>query len=415
MRTLTMMFAVASAATTAAAQTPDPAALLRRADAALTEAGGLAFDAQVEGIGALASRTPAMTARVEIARAQERDPLGWRLRVEGAVLAAGETTPVACLAAYDGQRFRSVRYADKAVMEADQTGARDLLDDGAGWVVGWLTRWDELVREPFAGDDPPGRARDEGRATVAGVPCRVVYADYSELADPRLYGAWWFLAESDGIPRRVELHYLDDEFGDGFHRVTLSNVRAGPAAEVADATFALEVPHGFTVKAYVPPERSRGARGVQAVRPPPPTTAEVGRPAPDFSLPDPSGKVHALADYRGKVVVLDFWATWCGPCRAAMPSIQKLHEKFRDRGGRVAVFGVNCWENGNAEAYMKQNNFTYGLLLNGDDTAAVYGVKGIPTFAVIGPDGSLLMLRTGFRPGAEQEIERVIEAALEGR
>lgn len=118
---------------------------------------------------------------------------------------------------------------------------------------------------------------------------------------------------------------------------------------------------------------------------------------------------------REQPVIVDFWATWCGPCRAAMPSIQKLHEKFRDRGGRVAVFGVNCWENGNAEAYMKQNNFTYGLLLNGDDTAAVYGVKGIPTFAVIGPDGSLLMLRTGFRPGAEQEIERVIEAALEGR
>src|SRR5258708_34172469 len=68
----------------------------------------------------------------------------------------------------------------------------------------------------------------------------------------------------------------------------------------------------------------------------------VGATAPDWELSDADGKLQTLAQYRGKVVVLDFWATWCGPCTKVMPQIQKLHEKNKDKG--VAVFCVSSWD-----------------------------------------------------------------------
>src|SRR6266567_2066513 len=68
----------------------------------------------------------------------------------------------------------------------------------------------------------------------------------------------------------------------------------------------------------------------------------IGATAPDWELSDADGKLQTLAQYRGKIVVLDFWATWCGPCAEVMPQMQKLHEKYKDKG--VAVFGVSSWE-----------------------------------------------------------------------
>lgn len=386
----------------AAAQTPEPAELMHAAVKALAGIDRLSYDAHAEGVGAMAAQAPGVSASVTLHRAGGDTVPAWKLRIEGSLLAPGAAAPATLAAAFDGAKFRSRRDADKTVVEADAAHAADLLGDGAGWVVSWLTRWDELMVEPFGGDEALADARYDGRTSVHGVPCHVVYADYSDLSDPRLYGAWWFLAESDSLPRRVEMHYLHEELGDGFARLTLSNLRTNDAAGAEDAAFALATPEGFTVKAYEPPIQANAA----APRRQPPPAVAVGKPAPTFSLKDPQGKVHALADYKGKVVVLDFWATWCPPCRAAMPGVQKLHDTLKGRG--VAVFGVNTWENGDPVGYMKENSFTYGLLLDGDETAAAYGVQGIPAFAVIGVDGTLLHFSTGFNPELEKTIEKLI-------
>jgi peroxiredoxin len=119
----------------------------------------------------------------------------------------------------------------------------------------------------------------------------------------------------------------------------------------------------------------------------------VGTTAPDWELSDADGKLQTLTEYRGKVVVLDFWATWCGPCAEVMPQMQKLHEKYKDRG--VTVFGVSSWEKSDPAALMKEKHYTYGLLLKGEDIADRYGVGTLPAVYIIGGDGRVVYRHEG--------------------
>ncbi len=136
----------------------------------------------------------------------------------------------------------------------------------------------------------------------------------------------------------------------------------------------------------------------------------AGSIAPEWSLKDSSNKDHKLSDYKGKIVVMDFWATWCGPCKRAMPTVQKIHDEYKDKG--VVVFGVNCWEQADPAQYMRQQKYTYTLLLRADDVAAKYGVGGIPAFFIIGPDGKVAFSETGFGPNSEKEIRTALDKLL---
>jgi len=119
----------------------------------------------------------------------------------------------------------------------------------------------------------------------------------------------------------------------------------------------------------------------------------VGTTAPDWELSDADGNLQTLAQYRGKVVVLDFWATWCGPCTEVMPQMQKLHEKYKERG--VTVFGVSSWEKNDPAAFMKEKRYTYGLLLKGEDIIDRYGVGTLPAVYIIGADGRVVYRHEG--------------------
>jgi thiol-disulfide isomerase/thioredoxin len=119
----------------------------------------------------------------------------------------------------------------------------------------------------------------------------------------------------------------------------------------------------------------------------------VGETAPDWKLTDARGRAHTLSEYRGRVVVLDFWATWCGPCARVMPRLEKLHRKYREQG--LVVFGVNSFETGDPVAMMKKKNYTYGLLLKGEEMAPAYRVESLPVVYVIGADGRILYAHAG--------------------
>ncbi len=141
-------------------------------------------------------------------------------------------------------------------------------------------------------------------------------------------------------------------------------------------------------------------------------TLSIGSAAPEWELKNEKGETVSLKSLRGKVVLMDFWATWCGPCRQSMPRIQKIHERFA--GKPVAVYGINCWEDSmeKAKEYMKEKKYSYGLLLDGDQVATKYKVKGIPTFYLIGADGKILYSTSGFSADEEEELIKEIEKAL---
>ena len=138
-----------------------------------------------------------------------------------------------------------------------------------------------------------------------------------------------------------------------------------------------------------------------------------GTDAPDWTLPDSDGKDVSLKSLRGQVVVIDFWASWCGPCKMAMPYLQQLSDEFKDKA--VKVYSVNCRERGGdarARQYLKTKGFTYPQLFEGDQAANAYLVRGIPTIYVIGTDGKILMAERGFRPQKMTEIGKVINEEL---
>ena len=137
----------------------------------------------------------------------------------------------------------------------------------------------------------------------------------------------------------------------------------------------------------------------------------TGAAAPEWTLKDAEGDSHSLADYRGKVVVLDFWATWCGPCKKVMPEMQKMHEQYKDRG--VVVIGMNGGERGgDPVGYMKQKGYDYKLLLNAETVMGDYGVRGIPAFFVIAPDGKLMWQGTGAGASTHKQLVQAVEREL---
>jgi thiol-disulfide isomerase/thioredoxin len=150
---------------------------------------------------------------------------------------------------------------------------------------------------------------------------------------------------------------------------------------------------------------------------PPPSGAmglNVGDVAPDFTLPKLDGGTMSLHDTRGKVVLIDFWATWCGPCKAAIPHVQKLYEKHKSKG--FVVLGVDVWEREGKDVVKKFRDdygLTYDILLDTDGTVPdLYQVRGIPSAWLLDRNGIIVWSKLGFGPGGEVELEKQILAAL---
>jgi thiol-disulfide isomerase/thioredoxin/tetratricopeptide (TPR) repeat protein len=127
----------------------------------------------------------------------------------------------------------------------------------------------------------------------------------------------------------------------------------------------------------------------------------VGKPAPELKLKDLGGKTVSLADFKGKAVLVDFWATWCAPCRKEMPTFEKLHREFA--GKDVVVLTVDADEPEATPAqYMKDEKFTFPVLIaEGTDTVKRWGVAAFPTTIAVDAEGKV----AGFAIGGRSETE----------
>lgn len=135
-----------------------------------------------------------------------------------------------------------------------------------------------------------------------------------------------------------------------------------------------------------------------------------GSRAPDFSAVDLQGRSVALAEFRGtKVVVLDFWAMWCGPCRRAMPALQELHEEFRDRG--VEFVAVNLGEEpGRISEFVEENAYTFRVVADRESAIGErFGVRAIPLTVVVGTDGRVKFVSTGAGQTLKTRLQKTLE------
>jgi len=118
--------------------------------------------------------------------------------------------------------------------------------------------------------------------------------------------------------------------------------------------------------------------------------------APDFALKDMDGKVVHISDYRGKVVLLDFWATWCGPCKIEIPWFEDLQRKNKDRG--FEVLGVSMDEEGweTVKPFLSSMGVNYRVVIGNDNTAQLYGgVDAMPTTFLIDRTGKIAAVHVG--------------------
>ena len=139
--------------------------------------------------------------------------------------------------------------------------------------------------------------------------------------------------------------------------------------------------------------------------------ARDGAPAPDFTLQSTDGKTVKLADLKGKVVLLDFWATWCPPCRVSTPALVRLNEKFK--GKNLTVIGINLDEDtSKVVPYIQKAKIKHPVLYGNGEVESNYKIRSIPTFYLLNPNGVVVKHYEGYHPDFEKEWETEINSLL---
>ena len=133
---------------------------------------------------------------------------------------------------------------------------------------------------------------------------------------------------------------------------------------------------------------------------------QISGPAHDFTLKSYSGKNLKLSEYRGNVVLINFWASWCGPCRQEMPLLEKLHQQYSPYG--FTILGVNVEEDSTAaKKLLKDIKVTFPILFDSRNSVSkAYNVMAMPTTVMIDRDGNMRYLHKGYKPGDEANYKK---------
>ena len=135
-------------------------------------------------------------------------------------------------------------------------------------------------------------------------------------------------------------------------------------------------------------------------------------PAENFTLKSDSGENVRLSEYRGQVVLINFWASWCGPCRQEMPELDAIHQKYQALG--FTVFGVNVEQNRElADRILRDIPVTFPILFDDDNQVSeLYDIDAMPVTVLVGRDGEIRFLHRGYKPGYEQLYEQQVRALV---
>jgi peroxiredoxin len=141
--------------------------------------------------------------------------------------------------------------------------------------------------------------------------------------------------------------------------------------------------------------------------------AQIGGTAPDFVLKDLSGRDTKLSTFRGKVVLLEFWATWCPPCKAAIPDMEKLYGKYH--GQDFTILGVSIDADSDAAMvaqFASSHGISYPVLIADESVPTAYNIMSIPATFIIGKDGTIIASYAGYFENYFTQVSGVIEKHL---
>ena len=140
--------------------------------------------------------------------------------------------------------------------------------------------------------------------------------------------------------------------------------------------------------------------------------AEISGKAPDFTLKSRSGKNIRLAELRGKVVMLNFWASWCTPCREEMPLLEKIHQRYESLG--FTLLGINI-ENthDDVKKFLSDVKVSFPVLYDTTNKVSeLYSISAMPTTILIDRDGNMRFLHKGYKPGYEESYRQQVKTLL---
>ena len=207
----------------------------------------------------------------------------------------------------------------------------------------------------------------------------------------------WYISKNDYLPRKW---ILNSSFNGKkeIRTITIENLEVNP--DLPDSLFTLSTfPEGYEIER--PEDRAKKEK---------PELLGTGTQAPDWTLKSGDGEEVSLTDYRGQIMILDFWGTWCPPCLEAMPELQRIHDKYEE----ITVIGASTNEPSNAEpvTFARNRDISYPIVLNGEKIIDDYNVRAFPTFYIIGKDGSILYHSAGYGDGTGKKIENVLDDIL---
>ena len=148
------------------------------------------------------------------------------------------------------------------------------------------------------------------------------------------------------------------------------------------------------------------------------SSTRVGVMAPDFALNTPDGKTLHLSDFRGKAVVLNFWATWCGPCKIEMPWFVDLQKKYESQGLQIVGVAMDDSSKEDIEKFAKEMSINYPIVIGQEKTADAYGgLPALPTTLYLDRDGKVVERVIGLKGRAEIEeaMQKIIASKATGQ
>lgn len=144
----------------------------------------------------------------------------------------------------------------------------------------------------------------------------------------------------------------------------------------------------------------------------PANAANIDKPAPDFTLKSLGGKNLKLSEYAGDVVMLNFWASWCGPCRKEMPLLNDLHKKYESLG--FVILGVNVEQELKlAKSFLKETPVSFPIVFDSSNQVSqAYDVIAMPTTVMIDRNGKVRYLHKGYKAGDEKKYRKMVKKLI---